>query len=390
MRQTVAAARRALNRLPELSTRGAVRAGDVRRRVAAARWRDWAATGAMIAVAAIATLPRADIRAASSSVLVDTTAIRALPASGTAWTNLKKYADSSDGTPNIADQDSSNDVHTLAEALVFARTGATSYRDRAVANIKAAVGTEKGGRSLALGRNLPSYVIAADLVDLPALDSGWNVNTFRPWLRSLLTATMSDGKSLRQIHEQRPNNWGTHAGAARAAIAAYLGDATEMARTATVFKGWLGDRTAYAGFKFGSDLSWQADTSKLVAINPAGSTKSYDGASILLSGALPDEMRRGGSFHWAPSYTGYPWEALQGATLQAEILNHAGYDTWRWSDSALARAAKWLNNTASWPATGDDRWQPWLIDARTAANLPRSSTTTPGKNFGFADWLYGN
>jgi 6-phosphogluconate dehydrogenase len=30
------------------------------------------------------------------------------------------------------------------------------------------------------------------------------------------------------------------------------------------------------------------------------------------------------------------------------------------------------------------------IDARTGANFPRPTTTTPGKNFGFADWLYGN
>jgi hypothetical protein len=100
-------------------------------------------------------------------------------------------------------------------------------------------------------------------------------------------------------------------------------------------------------------------------------------------------MRRGGSFRWAPSSTGYPWEALQGAVLQAEILSHNGYDAWHWSNDALARAARWLTNKAAWPATGDDRWQPWLIDARTDAKVARPSSTSPGKNFGFADWLYG-
>ena len=78
-----------------------------------------------------------------------------------------------------------------------------------------------------------------------------------------------------------------------------------------------------------------------------------------------------------------------GAVLQAEILHHAGYDTWNWSDKALYRAARFLYATANWPAVGDDRWQPWLIDARTGANFPRPSTTQPGKNFGFTDWLYG-
>jgi hypothetical protein len=165
-------------------------------RVRAARWRDWIATGAMIAVAAIAIVPRAQVQA-SSSVLIDRAAIRALPMSGTAWTNLKKYADGSAGTPDIADQDSNNDVRTLAEALVYVRTGTISYRTRAIANIKAAVGTEAGGRTLALARNLPSYVIAADLVDLRSVDSSFDANVFRPWLRALLTKTMSDGSTLR-------------------------------------------------------------------------------------------------------------------------------------------------------------------------------------------------
>ena len=354
------------------------------------RWRDWLATGAMLLVAGAMVLPSAMTQANSPSVLISTAAIRALPTSGAAWTNLKKYADAAPGTPKIANQDSNNDVLTLAEALVFARTGTESYRTRAIANIRAAVGTEAGGRSLALARNLPSYIIAADLVNLDVVEPAYDTGTFRPWLRSLLSKKMSDGMSLRQIHELRPNNWGTHAGAARAAIAVYLKDGAELARTATVFHGWLGDRAAYSGFKYGSDKSWQPDPDRLVAIGAAGAAKPYDGKAISLDGALPDEMRRGGSFQWAPGSTGYPWEALQGAVLQAEILDHAGYDTWSWSNKALYRAARFLYSTAGWPAVGDDRWQPWLIDARTGANFPRPATTTPGKNFGFADWLYGS
>lgn len=380
MRSLIATARHAHPRLP----------GKGGERIAKARWRDWIATVAMVLVAGAAALPRASVEATSASVLISTAAIQALPVSGTAWTNLKKYADAADGSPNIADQDSTNDVRTLAEALVFARTGTVSYRTRALANIKGAVGTEVGGRTLALARNLPAYAIAADLIDLPTLDSAFDSKIFRPWLRSLLSTPMTDGATLRQIHELRPNNWGTHAGAARAAIAAYLGDATELARTATIFKGWLGDRATYSGFKYGSDKSWQADPTRPVAIDASGSTKAFGDATISLDGALPDEMRRGGSFTWEPSFTGYPWEALQGAVLQAEILHHHGYNAWAWSNHALARAGRWLVLTAKWPATGDDRWQPWLIDARTDAQLPRSTTTTPGKNFGFADWLYGN
>ncbi len=47
--------------------------------------------------------------------------------------------------------------------------GRSSYRRKAVDGIVDAIGTESGGRTLALGRNLVSYVIAADLVNLPAV-----------------------------------------------------------------------------------------------------------------------------------------------------------------------------------------------------------------------------
>src|SRR6185295_2047989 len=100
-----------------------------------------------------------------------------------------------------------------------------------------------------------------------------------------------DGQTLRSTHERRPNNWGTHAGAARVAIALYLGDDAELARAATVFHGWLGDRAAYAGFEYG-DVTWQCDPSKPVGINASCVKDGHD-----IGGALPDDMRRGASFN---------------------------------------------------------------------------------------------
>jgi hypothetical protein len=321
--------------------------------------------------------------AAVAPVLISRSEIASLPTSGAAWTALKARADATLGTPDIANQDDDTDIGVLARALVYARTGMTSYRSSALATIRAAVGTEAGGRTLALGRNLPGYVIAADLISLRTVDPAFDQDVFRPWLRSLLTETL-DGRTLRSTHEDRPNNWGTHAGAARAAIAAYLGDATEMARVAKVFRGWTGDRAAYAGFSFGTDLSWQCDPDHPVAIDPAGCSR--DG--IVLDGALPDEMRRGGSLAWPPAPTDYAWEGLQGALLQAEILSRHGYDAWGWSDRALLRAVRFLYDRAGWPAIGDDEWQPWLIDARYGTALRGSAPARTGKNFGFTDWLY--
>jgi hypothetical protein len=89
-------------------------------------------------------------------------------------------------------------------------------------------------------------------------------------------------------HEERPNNWGTHAGASRATISVYLGDFAELARTVQVFKGIL------AIFKYGKAFSWQCDPQKPVGINPKGCTKT--GHNI--DSVMPDDQRRGGPFQW--------------------------------------------------------------------------------------------
>lgn len=302
-----------------------------------------------------------------------------LPMEGPAWENLVEVADSSGGGPNLSDQNHDNDMRVLAKALVYARTGQISYRDEVVENLMEAIGTEDGGRTLALGRNLVSYVIAADLVNLPE-DPEENA-AFSNWLRETLTEDL-EGLTLQTTHELRPNNWGTHAGASRAAVALYLGDMAELEQTAQVFKGWLGDREAYAGFEFGKDW-WQADEDNPVAINPVGAV--IDGHSV--DGAQPEEMRRGGKVKWPPKDTGYPWEALQGSLVQAEILSRAGYNTWQWEDQALLRAVKFLYEI-EWVASGDDQWQLWLINHVYGTDYEATTPARTGKNMGFTDWTH--
>jgi hypothetical protein len=308
-----------------------------------------------------------------------------LPMSGPAWQQLKAAADGNLGTPNIADQESSHDVKTLAVALVYARTGTASYRAKATGAILSAIGTEAGGRTLALGRNLVAYVIAADLIDLKTYDAAGD-QRFRAWLSAVRKSTL-DGKTLVSTHEERPNNWGTHAGASRVAVDMYLGDTADLARAAAVFKGWLGDRAAYAGFKYG-DTSWQADSRKPVGVNPFGASKG--GHSI--DGALPDDMRRGCGFRWPPCQTGYAWEAMQGAVVQARLLSRAGYDAWNWQNKALLRATQFLYNlnqeVGGWWVSGDDQWQPWIINTAYGAHFPAVLPAKPGKNMGWTDWMF--
>jgi hypothetical protein len=131
-----------------------------------------------------------------------------LPTSGSAWNNVKDEADSSAGTPNLSDQDQRNNVTVLAKAMVFARTGQESYRSEVRQQLGMAIDTELGGRTLALGRELVAYVVAADLIDLKNYDPTFDNNSFRPWLRRTLTEDLS-GKTLISTHEDRPNNWGS-------------------------------------------------------------------------------------------------------------------------------------------------------------------------------------
>jgi hypothetical protein len=317
-------------------------------------------------------------------IWLDATEIAARPVSGTAWTNLKREADGDCGTPDLADQDQRNNVCVMAKALVFARIGGAGYRDDVLRAIRSVVASGTySGRALALGRELGAYVIAADLIGLatvaPDLDT-----QFRAKLRELLTTRTVDGPaSLVECHERRPNNWGTHCGGARAAVAAYLGDQAELDRVAKVFHGWLGNRASYAGFSYG-DLSWQCNAATPVGINPAGCLRN--GRDI--GGVLPDDQRRAGGFTWPPPHENYVYEALQGALLQAVILSRRGYDVWGWQDKALLRAFRWLNDVAGYPASGDDVWLMHLVNRYYGTSFPAAAGTQPGKNVGWTDWSH--
>ena len=315
--------------------------------------------------------------------------IQQLPEQGAAWDQVKRLADEPTGQPDLSNQDSEADVHVLAAALVYARTGDQRLRGKAAAGVMAAIGTEHGGRTLALARGLVAYVVAADLIDLRSYDPA-AARRFASWLAAVRNEELepSSNPTLVATHELRPNNWGTHAGASRIAADIYLGDRRDLARAAAVFKGWLGDRATYHGFHYGEDLSWQANPDAPVGVDPSGAVR--DGNS--LDGALPDDMRRGCSMRLPPCPTLYPWEAMEGAVEQAELLSRQGYDAWNWGEQALRRAATFLfelhnrYGASDWGAPAGHAWVPWLLNARYGTHFPVTSPAQPGKGMGFTDW----
>lgn len=312
-----------------------------------------------------------------------------LPTSGAAWNNVVAEANLATGTPNLADPNSPVDVRVMAKALAYARTGNDAYRQDVIAAIQTVTygNTESGGTVLSLCRGLAAYVIAADLVGLPAqLDTD-----FRAFLVRVRTEDLG-GANMVATHEERPNNWGLHCSDSRAAVARYLGDAAELARVVKIFKGWLGDRSSYASFVYGSDLSWQADPTNPVGIDPAGASK--DGHDI--DGVIPDDQRRAGVFAWPPPKTLYSWGALGPAMATAIILDRAGHpDVWNWQGSAIRRAVDWLYRTTFSDGTndaaeGDDSWQPYVVNHYYGTNYPVTVPARAGKNVGWTDWTHAS
>jgi hypothetical protein len=318
-----------------------------------------------------------------SGIWISRSELASKPASGPAWANLESAARGACGVPDLANQDDPTNTCILAKAIVFARSNEGALRTEVVRALNAIVTAPPyGGRALALGRELVAYVIAADLIGLgefdPALD-----RRFRSAIAGLLTTRTTEAGTLIDCHENRPNNWGTHCGASRAAVAAYLGDRPQLERIARVFRGWLGDRSSYAGFKYG-DLAWQCNPAQPVGVNPAGCTK--DGR--LIDGVLPDDQRRAGGFTWPPPKENYVYEALQGALVQAVILQRAGYDAFSWQDAALLRAFRWLYDQAGFPPAGDDTWEVPLVNAFYGTRFSAPAAVKPGKNMGFTDYTH--
>lgn len=357
---------------------------------------------ALLAVALVATIaiavPPARTDAADDYILMPRSELLSRPISGEAWTELKAVAGMALGTPNLCDKDAQHHLRTLATALVYARTGSAAYGSKARAGVMAAIKTQVVGCSsatLALGRQLMAYVLAADFADLAGSDD----TTFRSWLSAIRTKDIGGHSrwwSLRVTHEDSAANWGAHAGASRIAASLYLGDTADVAAAAKVTRGFLGDRSQYAGFGhklYADDLSWTCSGSQSTYTpeNPS-CTKS----GINVDGAFIADISRGGSLRWPPADPGIPYqlESLQGAGMQVELLYRNGYpDAWGWSNDAIKRAAAIITRSGNsggtgWNETTASRQMPWLINLRYGTTIPTRINGT-GRLIGFTSWLYG-
>ena len=300
--------------------------------------------------------------------------------SGAAWVAVKTKADGPLGKADLADQDTKHNINTLAAALVYARTGDERYRVKAIEALRDIKGTESGARSLALGRNVAAYVIAADLIGDPEVDS-W----LKPWLRDIVRRKNAEGRSLIMCHEDRPNNWGTMCGASRIAVALYTDDNEDLKRAAEVLQGYVGDRDTFAGFEFqDGSFSFICDDDEPRPINPEDCVES--GKS--LSGAVVDDLQRAGSFSLPLKHTNYAWGGLSGAVAQAEMLDRAGYDAYEWEERGILRATEFLEGIPGWERSSATRWVSWVVNGEYGTDFSAQEPTSNGRLLAFTDWTH--
>lgn len=278
--------------------------------------------------------------------------------SGSGWDAVLAAANAADpAQATIADQDSNNNVEILAAGIVYARTGTQSYKDKVTSACARLVSIgHPNNRTLAAGREVGAYAMAADLV-------GYRTTAFENWLRDVAENYQywddDRYRTLRGMFEERPNNWGNMAFGSLCAIYRYLNDTANLQEIRDY---WIQCMTGPkpAPVIFGTDLSWHADQSDLRWINPQGAVKQ----GVNIDGIIPDDMRRNGSFSNPPPSpsTDYHWEGQQGFVTGARILDRAGMPIYQAADQALYRASYILQvvygstYNSGWKAGGDDLW----------------------------------
>ena len=194
--------------------------------------------------------------------------------------------------------------------------------------ITSAIGTKEGARWLAIGRNLGSYVIAADVL-------GVRSGPIYEWLAGFLTRTLTANNTDEQVVA---DNWSSGSNASAqmgfvtAALCVYTNESTRLASS------WEGYRRYCAIVRALVEASnsdvWQLVPSDPVGIQDKGAAKT----GCRLDGAIGNDMSRGGDDVCSPTWTQNSWVGLEGAVPAALVFARAGYPAWEVADAAIRRA----------------------------------------------------
>ena len=360
--------------------------------------------------ATAAAVPPRPAAARSDGIWVDAPTVRSGPTSGPAWEQVLADAEADPGTADVADQDSGHDVATLAAALACARTASPELCDKARSGLASAIGTERDGRWLAVGRNLTAYVIAADVLDLRADgDPASTGSRVEAWLRGFGTEQLTDntsGAPIGFIPFASGSNASAQEGAAFAAVAAYLGDRDALGRAWDAFRTYVCDPGApdreHIDLHRGVEGGWAYDDRRPCAVNPPATTKEVPegrpgaGEERPIGGAIINDMARGGDFAWPPRTTQYPWVGLEGLVPAAVILERAGYPAFAAGDRAVLRAVQYLWDLKVSAESG--RWFRerraseilQLVNVAYGEHFEIDLPAGAGRTVGYTDWTHAS
>jgi len=336
-----------------------------------------------------------------TELLVSRAELVALPTSGPAWDRLLADANASWGAADPSNQDSKVARLVFAGALVAARTGDEAMRQKVVDALEGWWRGPFSTRLLALARQTYGYVLAADLV-------GYRNPSFAEWLadaRTRQAGTHARWKTLGFTAGNTANNYGTWSLASLIAIDAFLDDRPALDRDWAIFRGYgTPFPSGWSGGPFVKTIDWNEAWSCVASdgtdATPIGINTSCSKDGIDLDGAFVEDLSRSTTYP-IPDATGemYTWESVRALTVEALLLNRAGYDSWRVNDSQLGRLVAFLRRTPSAEVSGDgtmwgyDRyvhngWPRWVLNRFLGTSLPTNGVTNGDRAVGYSDWLW--
>lgn len=339
-------------------------------------------------------------RAARDYALIRNSDLMAKPTSGAGWNFLKTQADSAWGTPDLLALNSTTQTKVLAAALVYARTGDVAYRDKVIAAVTKAPGTEDtSGVVLPFARNVFGYVVAADLVGMPldtVTDSG---ETWRSFLERARTEEFTGNTrwiSLEKTSGDSAANWNAYALSSHLAISVALGDEEAVARDVTIFRRFLGDTTspwpAFAptsGHNWnGNGATWDMTPTLQRGINPERPGESRSGAIIL-------DASRHTSLPSVPCCTtdlagrAYIEESLDALLAVTMVLAARGQDFTDFEDQAIRRAYDFLVRNGGPSGYSNGRYLALAINNLYGTGYPTSAGDSVARHLGYGAWLFG-
>ena len=193
----------------------------------------------------------------------------------------------------------------------------------------AAIRTQRVGcdnATLALGRQLMAYVLAADFAELAGTPDVHVPVLAHDDPHGRSSAGTAIWNSLYRTHIRSATNWGAYAGASRIAASLYLGDTRRRRRRrAAITQGFLGNRTAY---RFSDRLTLGGQVVVLRAdATTRRSTAAADAAASSSTARSSPTSAAAVSLAGRPATTGvqYQLDSIQGMGMQVELLYQNGY-----------------------------------------------------------------